>query len=95
MALASNRYAESTGVQGMNLSEARAFARRKVAAVRERQQPLAEQRTAAVADRLQKVLAAFEVCGVGAMCFRFSCSGEMAMGARECGSDVCVCQLRE
>ena len=53
----------------MNLSEARAFARRKVAAVLERQQPLAQRRTAAVADRLQKVLAAFEAERVGTQHF--------------------------
>ena len=69
MAQASNRYGESTGAQGMNLSEVRAFARSKVAAVRERQQPLARQRTAAVSDRLQKVLAAFEAERVGTQHF--------------------------
>ena len=69
MAQASNRYGESTGAKGMNLSEARAFARSQVAAVRERQQPLARQRTAAVADRLQKVLAAFEAERVGTQHF--------------------------
>ena len=69
MAQASNRYGESTGAQGMNLSEAKAFARRQVAAVRDRQQPLARQRTAAVADRLQKVLAAFEAERVGTQHF--------------------------
>ncbi|KZR83053.1 Methionine gamma-lyase [Synechococcus sp. MIT S9509] len=69
MAQASNRYAESTGAQGMNLSDAKDFACRQVAAVRERQQPLARQRTAAVADRLQKVLAAFKAERVGTQHF--------------------------
>ena len=53
----------------MDLSEARAFARRKVDAVRERQQPFARQRTAAVANRLQKVLKAFEAERVGTQHF--------------------------
>ena len=69
MALGSNRYGVNTGAQGMELSEARAFARHKVAAVRERQQPLARQRTAVVADRLRKVLAAFEAERVGTQHF--------------------------
>ena len=69
MPQASNRYGESSGAEGMNLSEARAFARSKVASVRERQQPFARQRTAAVADRLQKVLAAFEAERVGTQHF--------------------------
>ena len=53
----------------MDLSEAKAFARRKVDAVRERQQPFARQRTAAVANRLQKVLKAFEAERVGTQHF--------------------------
>ena len=53
----------------MDLSEARAFARLKVDAVRERQQPFARQRTAAVANRLQKVLKAFEAERVGTQHF--------------------------
>ena len=53
----------------MDLSEARAFARQKVDAVRERQQPFARQRTAAVANRLQKVLKAFEAERVGTQHF--------------------------
>ena len=69
MALGSNRYGVNTGAQGMELSEAKAFACQKVAAVRERQQPLARQRTEVVADRLRKVLAAFEAERVGTQHF--------------------------
>ena len=61
MALASNRYGVNTGA-GMELIEAKAFACQKVAAVRERQQPLAVN-----APKLwpigRKVLAAFELNG--------------------------------
>ena len=69
MAGSSDRYRDSTGSPAMNLSEARAFARQKVEAVRQRQQSLARGRTAAVADRLQKVLAAFEAERVGTQHF--------------------------
>ena len=69
IAQGSDRYCDSTGSPAMDLSDARAFARQKVADMREHQQPLARQRTAAVAERLQKVLAAFEAERVGTQHF--------------------------
>lgn len=69
MAKASDRYGNSTGSPAMDLSDASSFARQKVASVRERQQSLARQRTAAVTDRLRKVLVAFEAERVGTQHF--------------------------
>ena len=65
MAQVSEQQGNGSGTRGLDPSEARAFAQRHVAAVRLQLEPLARRRTAEVAARLQKVLAAFSAEQVG------------------------------
>lgn len=65
MAMASERSGAHPSKPPLEPQEAHALARARVAAVRERLEPVARQRTAAVASRLRRVLDAFAAERVG------------------------------